>query len=229
MATAAARRAISPYARRLARERGIAIDELSGSGPSGRIVAADIVALVPKAAPVHAPNPAVRPQPSALGATIVLAKLREVLDAFGQTDMPFALEDAVLRAAGNALGDLPEGDLRSGAPVALEHERRQLVFADISKGSLGPARSRRLAAIEAGQDQSAEPAAVSIRLIAAADIRPIMLPVLPGRAMRLVLSAGANSCEGLLVFDEAQVDIEAAAEFLSRFKVYLEVPLRLLA
>lgn len=229
MATAAARRAISPYARRLARERGIAIHELSGSGPAGRIVASDVAAFVPKAVPPLATSAAIGPQASALGLTIGLAKLREVLDAFGQAGMPFALEDAVLRAAGNALRDVPGADGLVGGAVALEHERRQLVFADISKGSLGPARSRRLAAIEGGHDQSAEPAAVSIRLIAAADIRPIMLPVLPGRAMRLVLSAGASSGEALLAFDETQVDIDAAAEFLSRFRAYLEVPLRLLA
>ena len=42
------RRAISPYARRLARERGIALDALPGSGPAGRVVAADILAHVAK-------------------------------------------------------------------------------------------------------------------------------------------------------------------------------------
>ena len=229
MAKAAVRRAISPYARQLARERGIAIEDLSGSGPSGRIVAADIAAFVPKPAPPPAPTTAAGLRESALGATIALTKLREVLDAFGQADMPFTLEDAVLRAAANTLRDVPGANGLAGAPVALEHERRQLVFADISKGSLGPARIRRLAAIEAGDDQSAEPAAVSVRLIAAGDIRPIMLPLLPGRAMRLVLSAGATSGECLLAFDEAQVDIDAAAEFLTRFKAYLEVPLRMLA
>jgi pyruvate dehydrogenase E2 component (dihydrolipoamide acetyltransferase) len=229
MATAAARRAISPYARRLARERGVAIDEVSGSGPAGRIVAADIVAFVPRATPAAAPTAASAWQASALGTTISLTNLREVLEAFGQADMAFTLDDAILRAAGCALSDVAGANRLAGAPVALEHERRQLVFADISKGSLGPARVRRLAAIEAGSDQSTEPAAVSLKLIAAADIRPLMLPLLPGRAMRLVLSSGPTAGECLLAFDEAQVEIDAAAEFLARFKAYLEVPLRLLA
>lgn len=229
MATAAARRAVSPYARRLARERGIAIEELSGTGPSGRIVAADIVAFVPKAAPATASNAARGPQASALGTTIALTKLREVLEAFGQADMPFTLDDAILRAAGCALRDVPGANRLDGAPVALEHERRQLVFADIGKSSLGPARSRRLAALESGDDQRAEPATLSVKLIAADDIRPIMLPLLPGRVMRLVLSAGPTAGECLLAFDEAQVEIDDAAEFLTRFKAYLEVPLRLLA
>lgn len=225
MTAATARRAISPYARRLARERGIAIEQLAGSGPSGRITAADIVAFVPKAT---APAVAAGPQASALATTLALGKLREVLENFGKADVPFALDDAVLRAAGCALDDVPAANRLDGAPVAFEHERRQLVFAAIRKGSLGPARSRRLAAIESGLDQSAEPATLSIRLIAAADIRPVMLPLLPGRALRLVLSAGPAAGECLLGFDETQVDVDAAAELLTRFKAYLEEPLRLL-
>ena len=228
MATAIARRAISPYARRLARERGIAIEQVSGSGPSGRIVAADIVAFEPRQA-APAPVTASGPRASALGTTIALVKLREVLEEFGRAGMPFALDDAVLRAAGNALRDVAAASRLDGAPIALEHERRQLVFTHISKGSLGPARGLRLAAIEAGHDQSAEPATLSIRLVASGDIRPVMLPLLPGRAMRLVFAAGRTAGECLLVFDESQLEIDDAAEFLMRFKAYLEVPLRLLA
>ena len=226
MAIATARRAISPYAKRLARERGIAIEQLVGSGPSGRVVAADIIAVVPR--PAAAPAAATGPQASALATTIALGKLREVLDNFAKADMPFALDDAILRAASCALDDVPAANAIDGAPVALEHERRQLVFADIRKGSLGPARSRRLAAIEAGLDQRDESAALSIKLITAGDIRPVMLPLLPGRALRLVLSAGPTAGEALLAFDETQVDVDAAAELLTRFKAYLEEPLRLL-
>lgn len=226
IAAASARRAVSPYARRLARERGVAIEHLVGSGPSGRIVAADIIAFA--ARPAAAPLAPVAPQTSALVTTLALGKLRDVLHNFASADMPFALDDAILRAAGCALDDVAAANAIVGAPVALEHERRQMIFADIRKGSLGPARARRLAAIAAAVDQSAEPAALSIRLIEAGDIRPVMLPLLPGRALRLVISAGPTSGEGLLAFDESQVDVDAAAELLTRFKAYLEEPLRLL-
>ena len=47
--------------------------------------------------------------------------------------------------------------------------------------------------------------------------------------MRLVLAAGPASAECLLSFDAAMVSEEAATAFLTRFKGYLEVPLRLLA
>jgi pyruvate dehydrogenase E2 component (dihydrolipoamide acetyltransferase) len=226
MPAASARRAISPYAKRLARERGIAIEQLAGSGPSGRVTAADVIAFVPRA--TAAPVLAIEPQASALGATISIAKLRDVLDNFAKAAMPFSLDDAVLRAAGCALDDVPAANAIGGAPVALEYDRRQLVFADLRKGSLGPARARRLAAIEAGVDQSSEPATLSVKLIEAGDIRPVMLPLQPGRTLRLVLAAGRETGECLLAFDAARVDMDAAADLLTRFKAYLEEPLRLL-
>lgn len=57
----------SPLARRLARENGIDLTTLPGSGPGGRVVRADVEAaartVVPAAAPiVHPETPAVRPE-----------------------------------------------------------------------------------------------------------------------------------------------------------------------
>jgi pyruvate dehydrogenase E2 component (dihydrolipoamide acetyltransferase) len=55
----------SPLARRMAKQAGIEIGGLKGSGPSGRIVKSDIEAAMsggaPKAAPVVAPAPAPKP------------------------------------------------------------------------------------------------------------------------------------------------------------------------
>ncbi len=220
------RRAASPYARRLARERGLTLEVLTGSGPNGRIVAADVAAY---AARPPAPVANAGPQASALGTTIQLATLLQLLAGFADSDTPFTLEDVVLRAAGCALDDVPESHSLAGAPVALEQQAGQLVFADIRKGSLGPLRARRLAAIEAGGDQSTEPAALSLKLLAASDIRPVMMPLKPGRNMRLVLTAGPATGECLLSFDAAAVSEDAATAFLTRFKAYLELPLRLLA
>ena len=221
-----ARRAISPRARRLAHERGIALELLAGTGPSGRITAADVVAFVPRPA---APAATGGPQASALGTTIALAAMQAVLTGFGDAATPFSLEDVVLRAAGCALDDVSAAGQIDGTPVALERRQGQLVFSHIRRGSLGPLRARRLAAIEAAQDQSAQPAALSLRLLEASDVRPVVMPLLPGRAMRLVLAAGTGSGECLLSFDASQIDEEAATELLARFKAYLEVPLRLLA
>lgn len=220
------RRAASPYARRLARERGLSLDVLQGTGPNGRIVAADIAVYTARP---PAPVAASGPQASALGTTIQLATLLQLLAGFADADTPFTLEDVVLRAAGCALDDVPETTSLTGSPVALEQKTGQLVFADIRKGSLAPLRARRLAAIAAGGDQSAEPATLSLKLLTATDIRPVMMPLKPGRSMRLVLAAGPASGECLLSFDAAEVNEDAATEFLTRFKAYLELPLRLLA
>ena len=47
----------SPYARKLAREGGVDVGLASGSGPDGRIVAADVQQLIKSGAVVHAPQP----------------------------------------------------------------------------------------------------------------------------------------------------------------------------
>jgi pyruvate dehydrogenase E2 component (dihydrolipoamide acetyltransferase) len=98
----------------------------------------------------------------------------------------------------------------------------------VRKQSLAPLRVRRLALIAAASDQADEPAALSLRLLAGGDIRPVTMPLLPGRAMRLVLVVDGDA-ECLLSFDAALVDEDTATAFLLRFKAYLEVPLRLLA
>lgn len=227
----AARRRVSPYARKLARERGIGLDAVPGSGPLGRIVAADIVAFVPK--PAAPPVVSSGPQASALATSIDLTSLNAVLGQFAKAEAAFELDDVILRAAGCALDDVTGTTGLDGRPGALEvrldGKPGQLVFRDIRKGSLAPLRARRLAGLAAGADQSAEPAALSIRLLAAAAIRPVMLPLLPGRAMRLVLAIGGDAAEALLMFDAASVEEDAASELLVRFRSYLQVPLRLLA
>src|SRR5690606_34898973 len=48
----------SPLVRRLAKERGIALESLQGSGPGGRIVRRDLDALPAASAPRSAPAPA---------------------------------------------------------------------------------------------------------------------------------------------------------------------------
>ncbi|TDC16872.1 biotin/lipoyl-containing protein, partial [Actinomadura bangladeshensis] len=54
--SAASRPPSSPLARRLARDHGIDLSTLSGSGPGGRIVRADIEAAIRGGAPAEAPS-----------------------------------------------------------------------------------------------------------------------------------------------------------------------------
>ena len=223
----ARRVAASPYARRLARERGFSLTQLRGSGPGGRIVAADLAGVAQTAVSPPAPQLALRF--SALAATIQLSTMLKLLADFSATATAFTLDDVALRAIGCALDDVPGVAQLAGAPVALEADGRQLLFSDIRKGSLGPLHSRRLAALDEGEDLSSAPAELSLRLLPAGDIRPVLMPLLPGRNLRLVLAVGEASAEALLSFDAGTVSEDAAAALLGRFKVYLEQPLRLLA
>lgn len=223
------RRAVSPYARRLARERGIALARVSGSGPAGRIVAADLEGYVPAGKESPSPASGGGSLPAAFASTIDLTSVRSLLAGVAGADA-FTLEDVALRAAGCALDDVPAASALLGSAVALETGgHAQMVFSDIRRSSLGPLRQRRLEAMAAGVDQGAQPATLSLRVIAAADIRPVSMPLLADRAMRLVLVAGEDRAECIIVSDPARVGEDAATELLSRFRGYLQVPILLLA
>lgn len=223
----APRIAASPYARRLARERGIALDRLPGSGPGGRIVAADLAHA--RVMPAVAEAPVATLRLSALATSIQLATMFQLLGGFAATETAFTLEDVALRAVGCALDDVPDASRLEGAPVALETNGQQRVFDHIRKNSLGPLRARRIAAGETDGDQRATPADISLRLLPAGDIRPVLMPLLAGRNLRLVLAVGDTSAEALLSFDAGIIAEDTAATMLGRFKAYLEQPLRLLA
>lgn len=63
----------SPKARRVARERGVSLALAAGSGPSGAVIASDVLALVARGARVAAPAPVAAPSaPSAPSAASAL-------------------------------------------------------------------------------------------------------------------------------------------------------------
>lgn len=204
--SAAPRIAASPYARRLARERGIPLTALRGSGPSGRIVAGDIVrrpAAVPDAPPaISAPF-------AAFATRVRLIEINAVLERFAAADMPFELDDLVLRAAACALEDADASAGVPGTPIALERvddgRRWQAVLDNVRLGSLAPLRARRLTVVKGSVDQSGAPATLSLRVLPAGRVRPALMPLLPRRVMRLVLVPDLSqaTAECLLTFDPA--------------------------
>lgn len=218
------RRAISPYARRLAREKGIGLHELSGSGPNGRIVAADVLAFVPRPAP--APRSAQLAAVSAFATRVELGALEVLVRGFAETETPFDLTDIALRAAGCALTDLPDLPAGPKAALTLEEGGRQILFEDVQRRSLGPIRAGRFAETT---DAAEAEALLSLRVVPGGAIRPVSMPLKPGRALRLVLVVEDGAVEALLSFDADRVDEDLAAAFLGRFRSYLDKPLRLLA
>ncbi len=232
MSAAASRRAASPYARRLARERGITLTELAGTGPRGRIVAADIplqlVAAPEPAVAVPAPAPVATapsaPAPVAVAArafgafatNLALGPLRELIAAAG-VDVP--LHAFLARAAAQATGRYAE------AIRLVAADGRSVVVA-------GPARlapSEIARRFEAGEGASAERPLVLTHL-AVAGIRPVAGSLAPDCDLRILVVAapGSETGEALLVHDSDAVNEAEAATMLAGFRDALENPLRLL-
>lgn len=225
------RLAASPYARRLARERALPLEALRGSGPGGRILAADVVGFVPAVGPVEQPvasHVAVRaPRIAAFAASIALGALRDLQKALESAGKTLDLDDILLRAAGRAIA---ESGISSEGAVALELPGRQMVVAAVPEMPVTSLRTTRLAALTSDRDDAAAPATVSLRFLPTADIQPVMMPLLPGRAMRLTISVGSHDdrCECLLTADAARIEETIAAAFLAAVKAAVENPFRLL-
>lgn len=224
----AARRAVSPYARRLARERGLVLANVTGSGPGGRVVAADVmgfqpveVANVPDRPSVPAAQaPAQTRLPEVLAATADLGALAALLATFEAAGRAVELEDVALRAAALALAatsDGPQGDLcfeASGGAVRLTG------LADLSVRAI---RARR----ETAAAGEAEGAALSLRVHRRSGIRSAFLPLIPGISLRMAVSFGEAAAECLLAFDADAVPVERAEAILAAFRDGLEAPLTL--
>jgi pyruvate/2-oxoglutarate dehydrogenase complex dihydrolipoamide acyltransferase (E2) component len=225
------RLAVSPYARRLARERNLPLETLRGTGPAGRILAADVNGFVPVPVPETRPvsMPAAAPAIAAFTTSIALGAMRELLGSLENSGRQFGFDDILLRAVGCAFDDTPDVTTIAEAPVALELDGRQVTFSGIRKGTPTSLRAARLEALADARDETAKPAALSVRLLPVSQIRPLMMPLLSSRAMRLTVSADATGehAECLLIFDAAIVEGRLAAAWLACVKSAIENPLRL--
>ncbi|WP_256752569.1 hypothetical protein [Mesorhizobium sp. Mes31] len=166
---------------------------------------------------------------AAFAASLALGALRDLLAALDSTGKVFDIDDVLLRAAGHAFAETPEAAMLGGAPVALELAGRQAVFAVAPQVTLTSLRSTRLTAVADNHDDADKPAALSLRLLPESEIRPLMMPLLPDRTMRLTVcvAAGGGHAECLLTTDTASLDEAAAAAWLAALKSAIEHPLRL--
>ncbi|MBZ9938419.1 E3 binding domain-containing protein [Mesorhizobium sp. BR1-1-16] len=239
--------AASPYARRLARERGISLAGRRGSGPNGRIVAADLAAMVlpaavaapaepPAAAPPvvsqaelaqvsPAPMKEAAPQRSISGfATgLDLSLLRALLPTIVDVAPDVTIDDLVLKAIGRALrvADLPVETIDW-------RDKAAAVQAIIPRADgLAPSR---IAALRSGTEtDAARGASIIVSRIRQDGLRPVTAALDPNVPIRLTLAvAEADIAEALIVFDEAEITDAAAAQFLAALRDCLAVPLRLL-
>jgi len=107
---------ISPYAKKLAAERGVDLDTITGTGPGGRIVAKDVEAL--GKAPARAPQPP-KPRPDE-----ELPALDVTDDEADVLDMPFRLKTQALRVT-HSKHLIPHFYLTRGADVTALLTRRE--------------------------------------------------------------------------------------------------------
>ncbi|QKC93721.1 E3 binding domain-containing protein [Mesorhizobium sp. NZP2298] len=231
------RLAASPYARRLARERSLSLETLRGSGPGGRILAADVLGFVSAGAPAASPGAALPvaapqiavPRVAAFATSIALGTLQDLLAALKNSGRTFDVDDVLLRAAGRAFLEIPDACGVGDAAVALELAGGQAVFAVVPEMPLTSLRAMRLAALADSRDEADKPAALSLRLLPESDVRPVMIPLVAGRAMRLTVSVNTSGdhAECLLTVDAASVDEATAATWLAILKSAIEQPLRL--
>ncbi|MFA6154849.1 E3 binding domain-containing protein [Mesorhizobium sp.] len=233
------RPAVSPYARRLARERGLPLETLHGSGPDGRILAADVLGFVPVVAPANAPEvaaavaipiaapPVAAPRIAAFATSLSLGALGDLLAALASTGKTFDIDDILLRAVDRAFAENPHKSF--DAPVALELVGRQMVLATDPEMPMTLLRATRLAALASDRDDAEKAAVLSLRVLPAGDIRPMMMPLLQGRAMRLAVSVNmaGDHADCLLTTDAASVDEATAIAWFASLKSAIENPLRL--
>ena len=221
----------SPYARRLARERGITLSLIAGSGPNGRIVAGDVpltavavVAPAPAPAPevaTPAPAPVVAAAParsiSAFSATIELGPLAEFVAASG-AELP--IDAFLVKAAARAAGK------RADAVRWIKPEGGGVTIPRAV--ALAPTEIARLLAGDANAGTGGRTLVLS--RLTTKGIRPVAgsLPADADLRFLVVASDDAATAEVLLVHDAEVIPEGDATEILAGFRDLIEAPLRLL-
>jgi pyruvate dehydrogenase E2 component (dihydrolipoamide acetyltransferase) len=120
---------ISPVARKMAREEGLDVSRLSGSGPSGRIIKRDVEAALEEGVPAGAPAAGARRRyPPAAGG----GRLRE------ETLEASQMRKAIARRLGESLGPVPHFFLTTEIDMGRALELRAELNEGREAGGEGP-------------------------------------------------------------------------------------------
>jgi hypothetical protein len=210
---------VTPRARRIARQHQLNLAQIRGSGPRGRIIAADV-----EPAPARNEDGIV----SALRTTLRLASVETMLEAFAKEGLNIDFEDVMVRATSTALSAVRESHHGQPASVSLERTGGDVRFDRASTMSLSAIHAARLERSSTNLQPSGD--ALSIKILEAGGVTAVLMPPLPGSAMRLVLATEAGYVEtsATLFFYESRVTPELATSLLKSFQQHLESPVLLL-
>jgi len=217
---------VTPLARRLAGEAGIDLTKIKGSGPHGRIVAADIETArnITSPGPAAAATQIVLTADIALGQALALCRDADAL----------SLADVIVKAWAMAVRrTMPEGP----ADVALAAGQAPALIHD--------AASRSLTAIAAARRETsaeAQRAKTAIFVTAAAGIASVAHSVRPPQITMLSIGsrrrapiegpdssvAFADMATATLTCDPSAIDAALGAALLSAFKGFVERPVTML-
>jgi hypothetical protein len=235
----APRRVASPFARRLAGERGLQLANLAGSGPGGRIVAADVLAACPANTPtapvtsspntVAAASP-VSTLPCIVGATARLSKLNDLLTAFATAGCDVAREDVIVRAAAHALTPTTVGvTTTTNEAISVETDTGGIVLADVRNLTVSALRALRENGGSKLNSSSSPSAGLSVRLNSRAGVHSLLMPLIPGIPMRLAVSFAEDgtSADCMLAHDPDVVSANRAEAILATLRDGLQEPLML--
>ena len=223
---------VTPLARRLAGEGGIDLTNIKGSGPHGRIVAADIEARRTVASPAPAPA-ALAPIPIVLTADVAIGRslaLCSEANAAQQTTLELA--DVVIKAWATALARLMPSE-HPGIALAIGRDRTTIT----------DAATKSLTAISSARREGSEGSASSaISIPGVAGVTSVAGVLKAPQTMLLSLGAPRRAPveaeDGAVTFvsvmtvtlscDHRVADGVLGAELLSAFKGFVERPVTMI-
>jgi hypothetical protein len=225
----------SPYAKRLARERGVTLSLVTGTGPNGRIVADDLLRIAatiagPEAAPAavaalrwraqHQRPPSRRParsRPSPRRSTWRRWRRSSPASGTGLSIDAFLIK-AAARSAGAHAASIRWMKAEGGA-VTLARAV-----------ALAPTEIDRLIGLDAESFRFHADKAMVVSRLAAKGVRPVAGGLPAGVDLRILVVASddAMTAEALVVHDAEAISEGEASNILTGFRDLIEAPLRLL-
>lgn len=218
----AARVFASPNARRLARDAGLRVEDLKGSGPNGRIIGRDVEAF--RASPKRVVVRQIRVR-CTVGSRRLL-KLRERLNR--DENLPITLDDLVVRAAARAHRLVLKTDAPVNLTVATPSEQgvatSLLKAADTTPLSAVAAALRRPA-----EGDGTEGGALTVMSLAEQGTEDFDITFDPSPPMVLTVGAARGDVlRATLAVDPRVIDITTAATWMRTFGGLLDNPVRVL-